>query len=377
MSAPEDDIRVLRVPSARFSLLRRSIRSFSGIIADRGLSSRDKRRFIASALATGGAPFAALAGAHDAVRLLRSKPFDRIECFSSRDFPLVRCLSDLFGIPYRDYLSEGTRYFGEFAFELLAVIPYAYRLHRTSQLRFTQARADTRCLYYFSPVHEEFEGRRSYVPVTDYPSATTSRLRWDTYAFPQYLDTTKWIAPPYRSIYTNNTFRWPKKLCIVCNKYSAEPSVRFRRAVNFLPIPVLLKLLELLTPHYQVVYVRPTNDDIVGDHQSIRDLGEFEIIRARFPDVLTIQQLHAMHPEFPFNELQMRLFANCERFVSVLGGSAFLASYFGGTNIVYAREGWEVSCNAYANWFHLFSGAKVLSARTHRQFLEMVRREFA
>jgi hypothetical protein len=125
------------------------------------------------------------------------------------------------------------------------------------------------------------------------------------------------------------------------------------------------------------VYVRPTNDDIVGDHQAIRDLGEFEIIGARFPDVLTIQQLHAKHPELSFNELQMRLFANCERFVSVLGGSSFLASYFVGTNIVYAREGWEVSCNAYAHWFHLFSGAKVLSARTHRQFLESVRREYA
>ena len=89
------------------------------------------------------------------------------------------------------------------------------------------------------------------------------------------------------------------------------------------------------------MYLRPKPEDIVGDHQAIRDLDEFEVIRARFPEVL-IQQLHTAHPQLSFNELQMRLFANCKNFVSVLGGSAFLASYFGGTNIVYAREGWEV-----------------------------------
>ena len=61
-------------------------------------------------------------------------------------------------------------------------------------------------------------------------------------AFPQYLDPNKWIAPPYQSTYRNETFRWPKKLCIICNKYTDEPSVRFRRAVNFLPIEALIKL---------------------------------------------------------------------------------------------------------------------------------------
>lgn len=199
------------------------------------------------------------------------------------------------------------------------------------------------------------------MPVTEYPAGYTSRLHWDVYAFAPYLDIAKWIAPPYKSIYRNDTFRWPKQLCIICNKYTVEPSVRFRRAVNFIPIPVLLKLLELLTPHYQVVYVRPRPEDIVGDHQAIRDLGEFEIIGARFPEVLTIQQIHASHSHLSFNELQLRLFANCERFVSVLGGSSFLASYFGGTNIVYAREGWEVSCDAYSHWFHLFSVGEFLA----------------
>jgi len=371
-------VRILWSEARRFApLLWRCIRSLAEILTDSDLSIHDKRRLIASGLATRGGPLAALAGARDIVRLLRSMRFDRIDCFSLRGFALVPLLGEVFNIPHRDYLFSGTRYFGEFTFELLAVVPYAYWLHSNGRLLFTQGCADTRCLYYFSPAHEELVHRRSYVPITEYPSARTSRAWFDVHAFPEHLDTTKWVPPPYKAIYRNQTFRWPKELCIICNKYTSEPSAWFRRAVNFLPVPLLLDLLQLLTAHYQVIYVRPQPQDIVGDHQPIRDLGEFEAIRSRFPDVLTIQQIHACHPELSFNELQIRLFANCERFVSVLGGSALLASYFGGTNIVYAREGWEVSCNAYDNWYHLFSGAKVLHAGTHRQLRDIVRREFA
>lgn len=354
----------------------RCLRALATILADRHLSLPDKRALIMSALATRGAPLAALAGAPEIVRLLRSQPFDRIDCYGSRGFALVPFLSRHFGIPYREFLAAGTRYFGEFAFELLTVVPYAYWLHRMGRLRVTQSTADTRCLYYFSPRHEELPLGRSFVPVPEYPTGATSPLRFDAHAFPPHLDTAQWTPPPYKETYRNHTLRWPKELCIVCNKFTREPSVLLHRARNFISVPDLLQLLARLTRRYQVVYVRPRSNDIVNDHQAIADLGDFEAIGKHFPDVLTIQQLHSRHPEFTFNELQMRLFANCERFVSVLGGASYLASYFGGTNIVYAREGWEVRCNAYTNWFHLFSGARVIRATTPRQLHDLVHREF-
>ena len=80
--------------------------------------------------------------------------------------------------------------------------------------------------------------------------------------------------------------------------------------------------------------------------------------------MLTIQDLHARHPGLGFNELQLRVFAGCQRFVSVLGGSAYLASWFGGVNVVYARRGWEVTSGAYGRWFDRFSGARVVAAAT-------------
>ena len=61
--------------------------------------------------------------------------------------------------------------------------------------------------------------------------------------------------------------------------------------------------------------------------------------------------------------------------MSVLGGGSYLASYFGGTNIVYAVRGWEVKSNAYENWFDKFSGARVVAASTPTDLLATVSRE--
>lgn len=109
--------------------------------------------------------------------------------------------------------------------------------------------------------------------------------------------------------------------------------------------------------------------------QAVREAGDIEAVKLEYPDVLTIQELHASNADLSFNELQMHLFAACERFVSVLGGSAYLASYFGGTNVVYARRGWEVACGAFENWFDRFSGARVTAAATPRELLLATQRE--
>jgi hypothetical protein len=130
-----------------------------------------------------------------------------------------------------------------------------------------------------------------------------------------------------------------------------------------------------LRTRYQVIYVRPRAADIVNDHQAIHESGDIEAVTRAYPEVRTIQQLRAEHPELGFNELQLRLFASCDRFVSVLGGSSYLASYFGGTNVVFARRGWEVACGAYDRWFDRFSDARVVAASSSAELLQTVDRE--
>jgi hypothetical protein len=351
------------------------IRSLCRIAFDNQLTRQDKRAIIAAALRTRGAPASALGHAAGLLDITRDKHFDAIKCYSARGFALARTLATISGIPLEEFIDHGTRYFGEFAFELLAVIPYAYWLHQNGRLEFTQSSLDTRSLYYFSPAHEELSPARSYVPVSEYPSAHQSRWRFDPHGFPRHLDTSKWVPPPYKAIYRNDRFVWGKPLCIISNKYTSEPSA-LRLPVNFLTLDTLTRLFDLLTPHYQVIYVRPRDEDIVADHQHARDLGDFRLIESRHPEVITIQRLHADNPDLSYNDLQLRLFANCDRFISVLGGSAFLASYFGGTNIVYARRGWEVACNAYDNWFDQFSGARVIATGSRRTLIELAEREY-
>ena len=93
--------------------------------------------------------------------------------------------------------------------------------------------------------------------------------------------------------------------------------------------------------------------------------------------MITVQRLRERHPDLSYNELQLRLFAGCERFVSVLGGSSYLASWFGGVNVVYARRGWEVDCGAYERWFDRFSGARVVAAAPPQSLLATIDRELA
>jgi hypothetical protein len=338
---------------------------------------RDRWTLLRACLGTGGARLGALAMAPELLRKLRGGGIVAVTCFSTKDFALVDALSHLASMPRREVLASGTQYFGEFAFEMLAVIPYAYWLHGQGRLERTVACADTRALYYFSPHHEERAAQRSYVPITEYPVGEAGWRHYDRLAFPRTLDPRAWRPPPYKSIYRDARFQWAKPTCVVCNKYSDEHYGRHREPTNFMGPELLLAVIGRLRERYQVVYNRPRATDIVNDHQAIREMTDIGAVKRAYPDAITIQELHARHPELGFNELQLRVFAGCDKFVSVLGGSSYLASYFGGINVVYARRGWEVDCDAYTGWFDRFSGARVVPAATPDALLRAVERELA
>jgi hypothetical protein len=59
------------------------------------------------------------------------------------------------------------------------------------------------------------------------------------------------------------------------------------------------------------------------------------------------------------------------------GGTAGLASFFGGTNVVYGRSGSEVKYDAYNGYFGAFSGARVVHVKTYDALLAAVEAEFS
>jgi len=310
------------------------------------------------------------------IRTARRRDIDAVMCFSSDGFELAKLLAEDAGVPCLEQLTRGTQYFGEFAFELLAVVPYAYWLHQQGRLELTVSTEGTRCLYYFSPRHLERSTERRYVPITEYPVGEAGDDRYDRWAFPTELDTTQWSPPPYRDVYRDGRFDWSKPVVVVGNKTSDERYLGDAGSVNSIPTDTLLELIGRLTPRYTVVYNRPHDSDIVGDHEPLHEVGDIEAITGAFPEVVTIQSLHREHPELAFNELQLRVYAGCERFVSVLGGGSYLASYFGGTNVVYAQQGWEIDCGAYANWFDRFSGATIVPVGAPSDLLRAVDEHF-
>ena len=307
---------------------------------------------------------------------LHERGIDELACYSTKGFDLVQWFARATGRPVHQMLDRGTKYLGEFAFEQLAVIPYAYWLHEQGRLEYTVSTADTRCFYYFSPDHTEVAVDRSYVPITEYPVGEIGTRSFDRVTFPEVLDTSRWFPPPYREVYGDDgRFQWSKPPVIICNKASTEAYMGAGTASNYLDPELLVAVVELLRDRYTVIYNRPRSEDIVGDHDPIRDIGDVEALARSCPDVVMIQDLHTEHPDLTFNELQLRLFSTCRHFVSVLGGASYLASYFGGTNVVYARRGWEVDCHAFDNWFDRFSGARVVAASTPNELVAAVSRE--
>ncbi|MGE0191153.1 MAG: hypothetical protein AB7T63_03835 [Planctomycetota bacterium] len=296
-----------------------------------------------------------------------------VACYATKGLDVVPRLAQALDVPCHEVLAHGTKYLGEFAFEMQAVVPYAYHLHQQGRLERTISTRDTSCLYWFSPHHEERAEPRRYVPTTEYPTQPIGRETFDLRCFPRTLDTGRWVPPPYAERFADERFRFDKPTCVICNKTSVEDYLTDPGQRNAIPNDLLLELVALLTPHFQVVYNRPRAGDIVNDHQEVGEPGDLELLARRHPDVLRIQDLHARHPDLTFNELQLRVMAGCRHFVSVVGGSSYLASWFGGTNVVYARGGWEVDADAYRGWFHLFSGARVIPVDSPTALLEAAR----
>jgi hypothetical protein len=374
---PEDELLLWDLPGLRnrpLGLLGAAPRAVADWLTCR-IPRAERRRLLRACLRTGGARLGALACGPSLWRRAREGEVGRIMCFSAKDFALADLLGGMLEHGRHEVISDGTQYFGEFAFELLAVVPYAYWLHRQGRLKFTVSTEDTRCLYYFSGNHEERPVRRRYVPITEYPIGERGTVRFDRKGFPRRLDSRRWHPPPYKEVYRDDRFGFSREVCVVCNKTSDERYLRRGFSVNAMDNDLVMVVIGMLRSRYQVVYSRPRASDIVNDHQAVREMGDIEAVQVAYPDVLTIQQLHARNADLSFNELQLRLFANCERFVTVLGGAAYLASYFGGINVVYARRGWEVSCAAFENWFDRFSGTRVVAARTPGDLVSEVERE--
>ena len=255
---------------------------------------------------------------------------------------------------------------GEFDQELRYVLPFAYWHHLNGTLEKTISSVNTKPFYFFSENHEEKYEKRVWQAgygYYDVPNMTHS----PSFSF------TKWAQVPLKSHYKNNRFVFRKPMLIIANKYNIEWD---KPPINFLDIPTLDRIITACKDQYQIIYNRPLSSQIVVDNSEIMDLNEHAWLRQHHPEVILMNDLYEQHQHTVdnFNHLQLLVYANANRFISMHGGTAALASYFGGINVVLSHPGggMEHHFNEYDTIFPALSGAKILHAKNTAEVIEYV-----
>ena len=266
--------------------------------------------------------------------------------------------------PYRTISWES-----EFSPELKFVLPYAYWHHLNGTLSKTISSKDTRAFYFFSTDHEErFEKRKwnDFDFPLDIPNSEDHNLRYDY---------SKWAPVPWKEHFSNTHFVHAKPLVVIANRYNTEWG---GAPVSFFGSADLEALISLLLPRFQVIYNRPPAASITNDESVVLDLDEKRMIREKFPEAILLEDL-LDHPDAKpenFNHLQLMVYANCDRFISIHGGTATLASCFGGTNIILSKQGHEHFFGEFKSIYPRLSGARIIACSEMDEVLANAQHHF-
>ena len=253
----------------------------------------------------------------------------------------------------------------EFGYELISVIPYANHLASKGLLEKTISGNDTDCLYFFSPKHEINKETRSW--------HNTSKVLTPNIAIHKHtLDKSQFLAPDYKTKYANKEYQFDKETVIICNRHNIEWSTK---PINFFDLPTLKALFELLQDKYQIVYINVEGRPELYDNAPPESLGDFELLK-QYPKVINI---HEIKTKYSFNELQLRIFANCQKYITLNGGHAILAAYFGGENFIMSKYGHpqakEITdnVNSYYRWYSELGNQRCIHVSNEKILLERIK----
>lgn len=272
---------------------------------------------------------------------------------------------------FRDYILKKEYkvldFEGEFAPEIQFALPHAYWHYKNGTLKQTNSFRGTREFYFFSKNHNE-----TFTARTDENNYNYDLPRI-VYSHNYYMK--KWLPVPLKENYKNDVYVFDKPMLVIANKYNTEWD---GPPVNYFSIDMLDILISHLKDKYTIVYNRPQAKDIVNDNSIIFDLNEFEWLRQKHPYVLLMSDLYNENKVGAnnFNHFQLSLYSNCDNFISIHGGTAALASYFGGKNIIFSKSGPEHYFKCYEKLYPKFSSAVIYHARTEEELLNLASRYY-
>ena len=258
----------------------------------------------------------------------------------------------------------------EFGYELLSSLPYAYNLFLKGKLKETISGFDTSCLYFFSPKHIETKCNRSW---------DNMKKLWDT-KFPNIsihrpqLDWELFSPPPFKEYYKDKSIKFEKEVIVIFNRYNKEWN---GPPINYLDLPTLDTLFTMLSNEYQVIYINLNKGDKYFDGAKPMELNDDKILK-KHPNVYSLYDVMGMYPELSVNEIQLRIFANCTKYVSSNGGQLILSAYFGGENIIFSKKCRELdpNVNSFYKWYHKLGGAVFQHVNNYGDLLELVKQKW-
>ncbi len=264
--------------------------------------------------------------------------------------------------PYKDLTFRG-----EFGPELQFVLPFAYWHHCNGTLRSTTSSKHTTQLYFFSPEHSEAFDTRS--------NEGNYNFEMPRILYSHDYNMSKWTPVPLKAAYRNAFYIYEKPILIIANRYNMEWD---GPPVSYFSLPVLEFLLNTLKSSYTIIYNRPKPQDIAMDNSDIYELHDYEWLAEKHPDVILLDDLYRENRAGAanYNHMQMLVYANADHFISIHGGTAALASYFGGQNLILSKKGPEHYFHCFQKLYPRYSGAKIYHAKSDEELKDLVTRYY-
>jgi len=278
----------------------------------------------------------------------------------------------------------------EFGVELALAVPYAYWLHEQGQLDTVITSKGMKPFYYFcDDVREEFDYRTIDNEAAGLNDLPNNWIHGDTKAGtvmtkPGVLDYSKWKLPPYKEHYKDSKISsdkcpsFDKPTVFISNIYN-HPDKSDKRHYHHFPIQSLYDMFVALSDKgYDVIYKRETNNTagITFDQNEMNAAQRVNMITADveghgiiddftlcsyFDNVYLFKDI-VDDVTMSYNEVQLKLMANCDKYISVCGGNAILSSCFGGMTVIYVTQGRELRPNYFSDesYFHQLSKSRIM-----------------
>lgn len=247
----------------------------------------------------------------------------------------------------------------EFGYELLSAVPYSYELFLKGELEGTISGRGSEALYYFSPHHEINPEPRSWFNTK---KAREEELPYTYIHQPEQPDKK---FPPYKEHFKNKEFKWKKPTLCICNRYNVEWSYK---PINFFDLEILEWMFQNLKD-YEIVYFPVSIPKAIQDHEEPLRMQDIPLARKYGVKVFT-------DFEGDWNTNLMKVFANCDHFITMNGGYSILASMFSGTNIIYSVPGVvetkELKINSFDRWYPNMNNVRTLHVPSHEDLKKKI-----